>query len=83
MQKLMNEKATTPLGKCISITFPIIAFVFSLTLFANIFIHIFKFWKGETTELIPVSKEMYQVIMIYLTGYFSSSTVGKWKGGAK
>lgn len=82
-QKILNDRANTPLGKCISMVFPMVAFAFVLTLVSNVFMHLWKFFHGETNELIPIASEMYQVMMIYLAGYFGSSTVAKWKNGGK
>lgn len=81
LNELINARMGTLLEKCISLVFPIIGFVFAAYLISNLVMHIILFWRGETTELLVIDKELFQVIMIYLTGFFGKGAIKTWKGG--
>lgn len=78
MQTLINGRMGTMLEKCISLVFPMIGAIFSLYLLSNLIMYWIMFFTGEVHTYIYVDEKMYQIIGIYLAGFFGSSAVGKF-----
>ena len=81
MQKIINGRTNTLLEKCISIVFPLIAFAFFLHLVTNVLVFWICFNAGKNMVFLPIDERLHGIIMVYLTGFFGSNAVGKWKGG--
>lgn len=78
IQTLINGRMGTMLEKCISLVFPMIGALFSLYLLSNLVMYWIIFWTGEDHAYLYVDEKMYQIIGIYLAGFFGSSAVGKF-----
>lgn len=75
IQELVNGRLGSFLEKCVSIVFPLVGFIFSFTLLTNIILHIILFYKGQTTSLIEIDKELYTVMLSYIVGFFGNRSV--------
>lgn len=78
MHTLINGRMGTMLEKCISLVFPMIGILFSLYLLSNLVMYWIIFFTGKQHTYLYVDEKMYQIIGIYLAGFFSSSAVGKF-----
>ena len=83
MQKIINGRTNTLLEKCISVVFPLIAFAFFLHLITNVLVFWICFNTGKPMVFLPIDERLFGIIMVYLTGFFGSNAVGKWKNGGK
>lgn len=83
MQKLINGRTNTLLEKCISVVFPLIAFAFFLHLVTNVSVFWICFNNNTPMMFLPIDERLYSIIMVYLTGFFGSNAVGKWRNGGK
>lgn len=78
IQTLVNGRMGTMLEKCISLVFPMIGALFSLYLLSNLVIYWVIVFTGNDYSYLYVDEKMYQIISIYLAGFFGSSAVGKF-----
>ena len=78
MHTLINGRMGTMLERCISLVFPMIGALFSLYLFSNLVMYWVIFFTGRQNTYLHVDEKMYQIIGIYLAGFFGSSAVGKF-----
>lgn len=83
MHTLINGRMGTMLEKCISLVFPMIGILFSLYLLSNLVMYWIIFFTGKQHTYLYVDEKMYQIIGIYLAGFFSSSAVGKFVNKTK
>lgn len=75
---LINGRMGTMLERCISLVFPMIGALFSLYLLSNLVMYWIIFFTGKQHTYLYVDEKMYQIIGIYLAGFFGSSAVGKF-----
>lgn len=75
LQELLNARMGTKLEKCISTLFPAVGFVFVLYLLSNLIMYWICFFRGTEPKYIEVAKELFQVMMIYLSGFFAKRTI--------
>ena len=80
LQELFNQRMGTKLERCISVLFPFIGFIFGLYLLSNLVMYWIAFYKGIEPNYIVVTKELYQVIIVYLAGFFGKRAVDGYVG---
>lgn len=80
LQELLNQRMGTKLERCVSIVFPFIGFIFGLYLLSNLLSFWIGIYRGIEPTYVPLSKEMYQVVITYLVGFFGKRSVDSFKG---
>ncbi|MGL5570794.1 hypothetical protein [Cetobacterium sp.] len=75
-----NNKRGTSLEKAISMVFPLIAFIFCGFLISNLLGMWIGFIFKTESPIFPIDDRMYQIIMVYLTGFFGNRSIKSWRG---
>lgn len=78
IQTIINGRMGTMLEKCISIVFPMIAFIFGLSILSNLLMFWINFWTKSDNPFLYIDDRLFQIIMVYIGGFFGSSAVGKY-----
>lgn len=76
-----NKKG--PMENAISCIFPFIGFIFALYVLSNLIGLWYGFVTGKPPVTFPIDKGLYDVIMIYLGGFFGKRTIESYKGEKK
>ncbi len=74
-----NKKGV--LENAVSCIFPLIGTTFVLYLLSNLIGLWYSFITGKPTFNFPIEDGLYNVIMIYLGGFFGKRTIDSYKGG--
>ncbi|MGL4308190.1 MAG: hypothetical protein ACRCRV_04800 [Cetobacterium sp.] len=75
-----SNKRGTSLEKAVSMVFPTIAFIFCAFLISNLIGMWIGFIFKTESPIFPIDDRMYQIIMVYLGGFFGNRTVKSWRG---
>ena len=75
-----SNKRGTSLEKAVSMVFPLIAFIFCAFLISNLIGMWIGFIFKTESPIFPIDDRMYQIIMVYLGGFFGNRTVKSWRG---
>ena len=75
-----SNKRGTSLEKAVSMVFPLIAFIFCAFLISNLLGMWIGFIFKTESPIFPIDDRMYQIIMVYLGGFFGNRTVKSWRG---
>lgn len=67
----------------ISCLFPLVGFTFVLYLLSNLIGLWYSFITGKSAFNFPIDDDLYNVIMIYLGGFFGKRTIDSYKKGDK
>ena len=79
VQDYANKKGSS-LEKAVSMVFPLIAFIFCAFLISNLLGMWIGFIFKTESPIFPIDDRMYQIIMVYLTGFFGNRSIKSWKG---
>lgn len=75
-----SNKRGSSLEKAVSMVFPTIAFIFCGFLISNLIGMWIGFIFKTESPIFPIDDRMYQIIMVYLGGFFGNRTVKSWRG---
>ena len=75
-----SNKRGSALEKAVSMVFPTIAFIFCAFLISNLLGMWIGFIFKTESPIFPIDDKMYQIIMVYLTGFFGNRSIKSWKG---
>lgn len=75
-----SNKRGTSLEKAVSMVFPTIAFIFCAFLISNLIGMWIGFIFKTESPIFPIDDRMYQIIMVYLTGFFGNRSIKSWRG---
>ncbi len=77
VQDYLNKKGT--MENAITCIFPFIGFIFCLYLLSNLIGLWYSFITSKPAFNFPLDTNLYQVIQIYLAGFFGKRAVDSWK----
>lgn len=75
-----NNKRGSSLEKTVSMVFPLIAFIFCAFLVSNLLGMWIGFIFKTESPIFPMDDRMYQIIMVYLGGFFGNRSIKSWRG---
>lgn len=75
-----NNKRGSSLEKTVSMVFPLIAFIFCAFLISNLLGMWIGFIFKTQSPIFPMDDRMYQIIMVYLGGFFGNRSIKSWRG---
>lgn len=78
VQDYLNKKGV--MEKAITCIFPFIGLIFCLYLASNLIGLWCSFITGKSAFNFPMDRDLYNVIQIYLAGFFGKRAVDSWKG---